>query len=115
MRRLFVAAGAALLAAGCVTPLHPTTGDSVYVVRGTAPITPAGKTLNGLDKIRHSLLGSGAVPFEQLYHDGDVVLVARCAHGRVLATGSGGEQQLRLDTGTAVWVDRDWVFRKPCR
>lgn len=100
-----------LLLAACSTSAKPTAtiGGTVYVDSGGGTPTPAGVTRTDFDDISKAITANDTVGLGQLVQSGSVVMVPACAPSKLLDTAFGGERQVRLASGDAVWVDANWI------
>src|SRR5690348_16998795 len=107
--RFVLAALAVLVLAACSSSLAgPNLGDTVYVDSGGGP-TPAGVTRTDFDSVTKAIAANDNVGLRDLIASGVVVSVPACAPAKLLDTAFGGERQVRLDSGAAVWVDANWL------
>lgn len=98
-----------LFLAACSSVGTQKLGDTVYVDAGPPAQVPVGFTRTAYDQISKSLAANDNLGAAQVIGAGEGTFVARCTPGKLIDTAFGGERELRLSDGRAVWLDANWV------
>jgi hypothetical protein len=94
---------------GCASTGGQSLGSIVYIDAGSPTQVPAGLTRTASDQISTSLAANDMTGVNSLILNDEAVYVDRCSSGKLIDTAAGGEREIRLDNGQAVWVDANWV------
>lgn len=85
-----------------------TLGNLVFIDSGPAE-TPVGLTRTAFDQIAKSLAANDLQGAAEVIGAGEGRFVNRCTSGHLIDTAFGGEREVRLPNGQAVWVDVEWL------
>lgn len=112
MRRLAIALVCLCALTACSSTATTSLGDTVYVDSGPDK-TPVGVTRDAFSRIAKALAADDTEGAALVIAGGEGRFVNRCTSGKLIDTAIGGERQIRLPNGDAVWLDANWI-KKSC-